>query len=866
MSEPTSSHSNLARRKRPRWTLTRPMFPEGLLTPALLIALVTIAGYCVQTSDWTRIVVPVSVMAFLAALFGSLIARLRVLDSVAHMVSIGLGIGLAFSLVASRADDLEGGLRERGAEIGTVGLRWYLGQRVDDEMEALLVSLMMGIILWLVGYLAAWSLFRRGWILATVFPPGFLILVNLGYAEAPQTEYLAAFSLVALVLIARHNLYCRQLEWGRNRMRGSAGVTRGFLLSGIVVAVVATSAGWWAPATLSQDALQPLVGEVSTSVLNAQDYASQWLRDLGGESSLRSQTSGSYASFGDSFAVGGPLELTDQPQVLVFADNAPYLTAQHYDSYSGRGWFSTTEDTFNPVGDKGQRYSPEMTFAVNQPAPLTSQVTQARTSSAIEITPLAPMDDRVLTADTYLSANVETSVRMSWIQLDGVEYDIGGEDVSGLPRDLQSIAVLLHGAELTGEVQDGSPVSSNAELQAQIELERDQLRGRFLEVSWTADEAGRVQTLIVSGQAPVYDDVEAVFSDDSAISGDTYRVVGLRSTATPDDLMEAGEDYPEWVTDRYLSLPDSITLRTTELTRAITTDSGNPYEQARAIEQFLRTEIAYDENVNAPPDDADIVDYLLFERQRGYCEYSASAMTVMLRTLGVPARVAVGFYPGDYDQSRAGYLYLQANAHAWTEVYFPGYGWIPFEPTSSQPLIEEGVNAGADLPDTEPTGLAVEETPTPAPSSPLATPGGGQTPASITPPQVTPEGGGGMPRWLLAMGAGGLLLDAALVAGWLFWSVPLRGLAPSSSLYTRLRRIGTWLGVAPAATATPQEYGRAFAVRVPQARNHVERIVKTYEVDQFGPDRAGSGWLGAAEEAWSALKRQLPRWLIRWRR
>jgi len=832
----------------------------------LLIALVTIAGYCVQSSDWTRIVVPVSVIAFLAAAVGSVIAKLRVLDSVAHMLSMGLGVGLAFALVAIRADNLEGGIRERAREVGTVGIRWYMGQRVDEEMEALLVSLLMGIILWLVGYLSAWTLFRRGWILAAVFPPGFLILVNLGYSDEPQTEYLAAFSLVALILIARHNLFCRQMEWGRHQIRGSTHLGRGFLVSGVMVAVVATTAGWRSPATLSQDTLQPLVGEMSTQVLTAQERASDWLRELDGESSSRVQTSGSYVSFGESFSVGGPLELTDQPQVLVSADNAPYLTAQHYDSYSGRGWFSTTDDSFDPVGPDGRRYSPEMTFAPNQQVPLTGEVTESRTTNAVEITPLSPMGDRVMTVDTYLSSSVESSVRMSWIQLDNVQYDVGGQEVSDLPRDLQRIAALLQGANLVGEVSEAGPSTTDAGVQAQIDSERDQLRERFLEVGWTASESGTLQSVTVSGQLPVYDDVEAVFSDDPAISIDSYRVVGSTSTATRGDLMSARQEYPDWVTERYLSLPETITPRTTELTQSITTAAGNPYEQARAVEQFLRTTIIYDETVTAPPPDADIVDYLLFERQRGYCEYSASAMTVMLRSLGVPARVAVGYYPGEYDQGRAGYLYLQENAHAWTEVYFPGYGWIPFEPTSSQPLIDNGDGVDGDALEMEPTALAIEETSVPVSPTPVATPGSNQTLSPMTPPRVTPDSGGGLSNWILALGAGGLLVGATALGGWLFWTVPLRGLTPSSALYTRLRRTGAWLGVAPSTTATPQEYGRAFIERVPQAHSHVDRIVRTYEVDQFGPYRAGSNWLREAEGAWASLKRLLPRWLIRWRR
>jgi transglutaminase-like putative cysteine protease len=455
---------------------------------------------------------------------------------------------------------------------------------------------------------------------------------------------------------------------------------------------------------------------------------------------------------------------------------------------------------------------------------------------------------------------------MSWIQLDDEEFSIQGPDAGMIPRDLQRIASMLQSATLTGEDGGFGPVPDDAGAESEITTERDQLMGRFLDVRWTADEAGNVQSLVVSGQLPVYDDVEAVSSSDPAVTEGKYRVVASASQAKSDDLEVAGTDYPDWVTQRYLSLPDTITPRTVELTQSITAASDNPYDQARAIEQYLRETITYDESVEAPPDGNDIVDYLLFERRRGYCEYSASAMTVMLRSIGIPARVAVGFYPGDFDQNQAGYLYLQKNAHAWTEVFFPGYGWIPFEPTSSQPLIEEGSGIGEDQPDPEPTNIAIEETPAGVTPTLEASPAAGQGESDTVQPQVTPNPRGRGIDWVLIAGLSTFLGVAVSLAGWFFWSFPLRGMTASSSLFMRLRRIGSWIGVRPSATSTPQEYGRAFTERVPQAQDHVDRIVKIYEIDQFGPERASTGWLSAAEEAWKALKRQTPRWFMQWRR
>jgi transglutaminase-like putative cysteine protease len=437
-----------------------------------------------------------------------------------------------------------------------------------------------------------------------------------------------------------------------------------------------------------------------------------------------------------------------------------------------------------------------------------------------------------------------------------------------MPRDLNRIASLLQAGSLEGADSASGPMPENAGLRAEIERELTQLEQRFLTVTWTTDQNGLANQMTVSGQLPIYEDVEAVFAGDQLESGGTYRVLASTTVADSEMLATAGQDYPEWVTERYLQLPNTITSRSNELTQEITAGLENPYDMARAIESYIRANMVYDETVEAPPEDADIVDYLLFERQRGYCEYSASAMTVMLRMLGIPARVVVGFAPGDYDESRDGYVYLQSNAHAWTEVFFPGYGWIPFEPTPSESLIDTA--PGEQVDDLEPlaTQAPDPETPLADELDPLAaaTPEATGDAGGAIPPVVTPnstDDGTNVP-WPLLAGIGAVM--AVVAAGWLLWSLPLRNATPGTAMFLRLRRVGRWLGVSSSPTSTPREYGRAFADQVPSSRQNVERIVKTFEIDQYGPERADSGVLRAAEEAWQSIRRQAPRWLLRWRR
>ena len=154
-----------------------------------------------------------------------------------------------------------------------------------------------------------------------------------------------------------------------------------------------------------------------------------------------------------------------------------------------------------------------------------------------------------------------------------------------------------------------------------------------------------------------------------------------------EELRAASTEYPEAILERYLQLPRSLPERVRELAGKITNDKKTAFEKAKAIESYLRR-YPYDLEVPAPPQDQDVADYFLFDLQKGYCDYYATAMVVLARASGLPARFVSGYAPGSYDAANAEYVVRELNAHSWAEVYFPEIGWIEFEPTAAQPEIE----------------------------------------------------------------------------------------------------------------------------------------------------------------------------------
>jgi hypothetical protein len=134
----------------------------------------------------------------------------------------------------------------------------------------------------------------------------------------------------------------------------------------------------------------------------------------------------------------------------------------------------------------------------------------------------------------------------------------------------------------------------------------------------------------------------------------------------------------------YLKLPP-IDIRIPQLAERITTSAPSNYEKAVAIEQFLRTHFGYTLQLgHSHPQDP--LAYFLFERKEGHCEYFASSMAVMLRTLGIPSRIVNGFRGGEFNDLTGQYVIRASNAHSWVEAYFPGFGWISFDPTPASSL------------------------------------------------------------------------------------------------------------------------------------------------------------------------------------
>ncbi|MFV0258408.1 MAG: transglutaminaseTgpA domain-containing protein [Acidimicrobiales bacterium] len=185
-------------------------------------------------------------------------------------------------------------------------------------------------------------------------------------------------------------------------------------------------------------------------------------------------------------------------------------------------------------------------------------------------------------------------------------------------------------------------------------------------------------------------------ADEPLAAGATWTVESRVVAATPDQLRAddpvglAGDDP---VIAAY-GAEDAVTARVAALARTITADAPTSYDKIQALEAWMADHIRYSRDIERLPEGTDAVDHLLFDSRVGFCEQIGSALVVMARSLGIPARLVVGYVPGRFDTATGEWVSRGVDAHAWAEVYFPATGWQAFDPTAEVPLLTSAASRG----------------------------------------------------------------------------------------------------------------------------------------------------------------------------
>lgn len=351
-------------------------------------------------------------------------------------------------------------------------------------------------------------------------------------------------------------------------------------------------------------------------------------------------------------------------------------------------------------------------------------------------------------------------------------------------------------------------------------------------------------------------DIIGVMSSHVLSAGEQYSVTAAIARATPKQLGAAGDNYSKLNVDSYLQLPADFPESIRQLSANITANATTPYKKVLAINTFL-SRIPYDTDIKAPPEGADGVEYFLFTQKSGFCVHFASAMAIMLRSVGVPTRLAIGYLPGEPGAELGEYVLRDRFYHAWPQVYFPEYGWVDIEAT---PSSTESAGSAVALSEPVVSSDTIRELPQwdvwLYPNLYGFDAGGGNVAAPSADSIKGPRG-----PWAFASQLGQSLLIIFIIVFFVVllmvpflvlrssffrwvWKVDRSDLAAVT--YERLCQLGMMLKLGPRSNQTPLEYAAVLAAEFPEQAKEVQEITQAYLERQFG---RGEGKLDLFNEA-----------------
>ena len=793
--------------------------PDGWIAAGLLALNMVIVVWSVEVADWAP--TPSLAVGMLLAIFTALaLARVRFWAAVLLPAGFAIGAGvIIWQFTAAPPDELR--IASNGEFFSRLGA-WALAARNEGlSVDPLPFSVGLMIASWVSCFLGRWFFvrYRNFW---GVFALGTVgLLSNLTFLPDNASVYLGVYLFTGLLLVGWVQSVRARQRWDEQGRvyDGHLGIltasdTTAVALVALIIAFLIPAGGQWGPANSFYNFTRtPLV---------------QWEEDFNRLfAGLPARRPLPYRIWGDTMAFQGTINPTDTPVLQVNANVPMYWKARSYATYTHEGWIS----------DGTVLKEPGWTPDYSEPSPQ-----RERFNTTFEVIPR--YESRSMFAGGQ-AIGASRDVRIE--TFDSPRYVIdpySGAATEDLPAALR-------------EAVDGIRMAVSTDAYASDETVVADIPAVFVPETVERSDDGKVEKVVLGEIVPSEPDVLAVkASGGAARPGDPYQLTASVSSAGPDDLRSAGDEYAPWGWARYTQLPPDLPERVGALAQSITAEAETPYDKAVAVESWLKNNIDYNLSIEPPPFGSDGVDYFLFESKEGYSEYFGSAMTVMMRSLGIPARMTTGYTTGKLITGDNLYLVSDHHSHGWTEVYFPDYGWIPFEPTPGRaiPLVippEEQARLQLLIPSTDASGdLPCEIEEDCEELDALFESDEAEEPEDVV--AIWLQLGREYLPWLIGVGSAALVLALAAIALWR-WLLATPGDAVSA--YRRLQRLGRVASLGAARHHTPPQWAAMVADAVPQHRLAVSQIVNAYAYRTY----SGRGTMegespGDIAEAWRDLR------------
>ena len=822
---------------------------EGWDSLVLLMAAVAVVAWSVREAGWVE-TPGIFTIAVLSCLVGFLLAKIRAPWPVAWLVIFpeGLAIGLVVvmrqtaSLVEGQS--LAGQVAESRDRLGA-----WLEAAVAGGISTDLLpfSLALLALAWLLGYIGAWFLFRRGNVWVGVLLAAVAILTNLSALPESFGSKFFLFMLPALLLVARVSISQRNQHW---RTVGiSFGKSSGWLTVGVVTvlsaAVLVAAAGlplkvyvWSTAVNVWNFGRSPIEG--------LEDDFARLFSGIASRKDLHGRFLGTTLPFQGKISFGGDVVL------WATSEHPSYWLSRTYSRYTPQGWIAGKSINL-PVGPNSLRPPRQESF---------------KRVPVFQSVELGFDSDNLFSAGNLDWVSHDTIVE----QLAPLEFDIEIIDSAGdsrLPEHIRGLA-----KELRRKLDNSSRIFGDANFDLESHVSSLLPEDLYLVgVGMAADSVHFPipERVTIARKVPEIPDLVAWKFTGTLEANNPYSMRSLLSSANNRDLRTASSDYSGFIKDHYLQLPSRFPQRVRDLAKHLTRDARTPLDKALAIEGYLRGDtFEYSRNIEAPPQGADGVEYFLFETRKGYSDYFSSAMAVMLRTVGVPTRLAAGYAPGSTVDRSGRREVKDSDSHGWVQVNFPGYGWIDFEPTKNWPAMDRGErDGGASAARTGSDAGSREDCAVPLAIDPflgdcyaadaefdsearrLSLSDGADLETLLGQTSRGPQ------VWAALLAIGAALLAAPVLIAWLAWTRGLAGTTPTERLYSKMSRLGTLVGVRGRPHQTPFEYATSMGNAVPAVAAEAQTIANAFASSRYGKIEPTEEDVAELSAVWKGIRRAL---------
>ena len=795
---------------------------QGWATLIILLITVIMVADSINAADWVDSEGLTAAIVW-SAIVGLALAKIRA--PWYAMIPAGLAIGVVV-VVWQAAQTVEAeSLSSRFIE-GYERLAVWWEAATTDGISTDLLPFYIALLTtaWIAGFLGSWFIFRNNNVWVAVVLLGMAVLTNLSFLPDRFASRFFLFVFLAMLLVVRVSVIQNHERWRRLgiRFETSAGwltlhATMWFSILVLIIAVIL-------PLNVYTNKRAADLWNIGRApVATAEDFFSRMFAALPSKKDQPGRLFGRWLPFIGKISFGGEAvgwASTDYPS---------YWLSQTYNNYTSKGWVATDTE---PV-----QIGPE-----TLPPPRGDTLKRIPKNQVMQ---LSFESDEFLVGGSYDWVSREGEVdtlapRKFYIHLEDDSLD------AEMPPDIRELAKSLR-VEAIGMTTPGVET-----LAGQMTPED------LLFVETLTDDSGSPEWVVFQRKAPTVPDIVGWRFSERTEENVAYSMSSYVSIATDDNLREAGTEYEKFLTDHYLQLPSSLPDRVPELAGRVTEDADNPLDKALALQEYLRgPEFTFSLDIEPPPTGADGVDWFLFDSKTGYSDYYASSMTVMLRSVGVPARMAAGYAPGLLNE--AGQRVIRDHdSHVWTQVYFPDYGWIDFEPSPNwaehdrSPFVRSFGGEFAELAEEDPDDLLGDIESDPFIEGLFDEPGDNEGGGDwLVPTQYL-----NYARWLILAVAA---VAAVWLVGYLLWNMGLRSLKPEAKLYAKMTRLGWLAGAGRRPHQTPLEYGERIGQLIPSASEGAMTIAFAFAAARYGSAESDEDDQEELSEAWRSIRFGLAR-------